>query len=63
MCAFCSYAWIFLVTFDTKNRYERPLCATENQGTRTRALLYCVMAFKEALHPRKMVVALVAVKL
>ena len=38
------------MTFDTKNGYERPLCATENHGTHTRAMLYCLMAFKEALH-------------
>ena len=63
MRAFCSYAWTFLVPFDTKNGYKRPRCATENHGTHTRAMLYCVMAFKEALPPKKMLVALVAVKL
>ena len=26
--AFCSYAWTFLVTFDTKNVYKWPWCAT-----------------------------------
>ena len=63
MRAFCSYAWTFLVTFDTKNGYKRPWCATYNHGTHTRAMLYCLMAFKEALHPNKMLVALLAVKL
>ena len=25
--AFCSYAWTFLVPFDSKNGYKRPWCA------------------------------------
>ena len=61
--AFCSYAWTFFVTSDTKKGQKRPWCATENHGTHTRAMLYCSMAFKEALHPKKKLVALVAVKL
>ena len=63
MRAFCSYAWTFLVTFDTKNGYKPPWCAILNHGTHTRAMLYCWMPFREALHPEEMLVALVAVKL
>ena len=63
MRAFRSYAWTFFLTFDTKKGYKRPWCATKNHGNHTRAMLYCLMAFKEALHPKKMLVAFVAVKL
>ena len=62
MRAFCSYAWTFLPPFDTKNGYKRPWFPTQNHGTHTRAMLYWFMAFKEAWHPKKMLVALVAVK-
>ena len=58
MRAFCSYAWAFLVPFDTKNGYKRPWCAPKNHGSHTRAMLYYWMASKEALHPKKSLVPL-----